>query len=82
MKQYQEEKWQEKLTNLTSLAAINPKTIKLGTPHPVWETAGYSGNAVRQAISKVSFLTNTVMIVEKCLNFFWELCNLQLWIPC
>ena len=40
---------------------INPGTILFCTPHPVWSTAAYSPQAAKMAISKVRFLTNTLM---------------------
>ena len=44
---------------------INPGTISYGVPHPAWETCGYSSQNVKMAISKIIFLTDTMMTGEK-----------------
>ena len=62
---YQEEIWKEELSSLSTLNFINPETISFGFPHPVWSTSGYSRQNVKMAISKVRFLTDTVMTGEK-----------------
>ena len=49
---------------------LNPKSISVGSPHPVYLTAGNSVNAVKQSISKVRFLTDTVMTGEKLAKFY------------
>ena len=62
---YQEDEWRQKLAQLTTLSMINPGTIKFGQPHPVWKTAMFSPRAVKMAVSKVRFLTDTMMTGEK-----------------
>ena len=63
--EFQTSKCVEELTSsLPSLAALNLGTVLLGTPHPVWETCGYSAQAVKEAISKVRFLTDTFLTGE------------------
>ena len=44
---------------------INPNSIKFGIPHPSWQTCGYSSQTVKMAISKVRFLTDTLLTGEK-----------------
>ena len=71
LKDFQTSKWVDELTTgLPSLAALNPGTVLLGTPHPVWETCGNSPQAVKEAISKVRFLTDTFLTGEKLKLFF------------
>ena len=81
MQEYQENMWNSQLENLPSLEAINPGAIKLGIPHPVWETASTSVNAVKQAISKVRFLTNTLMTGKKISKFFGNKSNCNCGFP-
>ena len=63
--QYQEDEWRENLSQLSTLSMINPGAIKLGSSHPVWKTAMFSPRAVKMAVSKVRFLTDTLMTGEK-----------------
>ena len=63
--QSQLHKWKQKLASLNTLNMINPNAIFYGRPHPVWSSAGYSSHNVRMAISKVRFLTDTLMMGEK-----------------
>ena len=51
---------------------INPNSIKFGVPHPSWQTSGYSTQSVKMAISKVRFLTDTIMTGEKINKMFNE----------
>ena len=67
---YQLNAWKEKLARLSTLNMLNPKTISVGSPHPVYSTAGNSVNAVKQSISKVRFLADTVLTGEKLENMF------------
>ena len=62
---FYEDNWREKLSSLSTLNMINPKAIKFGIPHPCWQTSGYSSQSVKKAISKVRFLTDTLMTGEK-----------------
>ena len=60
-----EENWHQEISQLSSLQMLNPHTIKVGIPHPAWETAGYSLQATKEAISKIRMLTDTMMTGEK-----------------
>ena len=60
-----ESNWRKELDRLPSLQFINPGAISIGRGHPVWSTSRYSAHASRQAISKVRFLTDTMMNGEK-----------------
>ena len=62
---FYEDKWRESLSTLSTLQMINPRSIKFGVPHPSWLTSGYSPQSVKMAVSKVRFLTDTVMTGEK-----------------
>ena len=68
--EYQINLWKSELSKLPSLAMLNPGFMEIGTPHPVWSTAGYSVHSVRQAISKVRFLTDTLMTGEKLAKMY------------
>ena len=62
--EFQENNWREEISSLSSLNMINPGAISFGKPHPAWETAGYSCQNVKMSISKVRFLTDTLMTGE------------------
>ena len=62
--------WKTKLSSLSSLNMINPDAITYGNPHPVWLSAGYSCHTVKMAISKVRFLTDTLMTGVKLHTMF------------
>ena len=49
---------------------LNPGFLEVGKPHPVWSTAGYSVFSVKQAISKVRFLTDTFLTGEKLAKMY------------
>ena len=61
--------WRQEVSQLQSLSALNPGTIFHGKGHPAWTTAD-SPNACRQAISKIRFLTDTLMNGEKYNKFY------------
>ena len=67
-----ESSWRKELDRLTSLQYINPRAISIGRGHPVWSTSRYSAQASRQAISKVRFLTNTMMNGSNAHKMFSE----------
>ena len=53
-----------------NLNFLNPGAIQVGSPHPVYLTVGYSTHAVKQSISKVRFLTDTLMTGVKLNKMF------------
>lgn len=57
--------WRGEICRLDTLKMINPLTIKVGKSHPAWETAMFSRQATKEAISKVRMLTDTMMNGEK-----------------
>ena len=64
-----------------SLISVNPGAISIGVPHPVWATARYSPHASRQAISKMRFLTDTMMNGEKMEKMFGQSAACQCGFP-
>ena len=63
--EYQLHTWKLELSKLSSLNFLNPKSIQVGSPHPVYLTLGYSNHAVKQSISKVRFFSDTLMTGTK-----------------
>ena len=61
IRDYIENSWLEDISKLSSLQLFNPGTVALGSAHPSRRPAGLSPYTIKQAISKVRFLTDTMM---------------------